>query len=269
MKPDRPYWLYVLGILAVWLGWFVIDNQLYRQIFFAISSGIGITLFVTFVAFFFASLLGLIIALMGLSRRRTIRQIARFYVEVIRGIPVLVMLLYVAFAAAPAFVSLLNATVESFVDLEEGRKIFHVRDISLLWRAIVALVICYSAFIAEVFRAGIESVDQGQIDAGKALGLSGWLRFRLLIWPQAVRTVLPALGNDFVAMIKDSSLVAVLGVQDITQLGKVYAAGSFRYFETYSIIAYVYLLITVGLSLGVRRLESYLHRSGVRDFARD
>jgi polar amino acid transport system permease protein len=124
-----------------------------------------------------------------------------------------------------------------------------VRDLSLLWRAILALTIGYSAFIAEVFRAGILAVDEGQIEAAEALGLTPWQRFRLIVFPQAIRTILPPLGNDFVAMVKDSSLVSVLGVADITQMGKVYAAGSFRFFETYSIVAYIYLILTIGLSL--------------------
>ena len=82
--------------------------------------------------------------------------------------------------------------------------------------------------------------------------------------PQAIRTILPPLGNDFVAMVKDSSLVSVLGVADVTQMGKVYAAGSFRFFETYSIVAYVYLLMTVSLSLALRRLEQRLRRAEER-----
>ena len=136
-----------------------------------------------------------------------------------------------------------------------------IRDISLLARAVAALTIGYSAFIAEVFRAGIQSVEAGQVEAAKALGLSRVQRFRLIVFPQAVRTILPPLGNDFVAMVKDSSLVSVLGVADITQMGKVYAAGSFRFFETYSIVAYIYLLLTVGLSLSLRALERRMRRN--------
>ena len=136
-----------------------------------------------------------------------------------------------------------------------------MRDLSLMWRAIIALMIGYSAFIAEVFRAGIQSVDKGQIEAAKALGLSRFQRFRLVVFPQAVRVILPPLGNDFVAMVKDSSLVSVLGVADITQMGKVYASGSFRFFETYSIVAYVYLILTIGLSLALRALEKRLRRT--------
>jgi polar amino acid transport system permease protein len=136
-----------------------------------------------------------------------------------------------------------------------------VRDFPLLWRAVLALTIGYSAFIAEIFRAGIQSVDSGQIEAAKALGLTRLQRFRLVVLPQAIRTMMPPLGNDFVAMVKDSSLVSVLGVADLTQMGKVYASGSFRFFETYSIVAYIYLLITIGLSVLLRRLETRLRRA--------
>jgi ABC-type amino acid transport system permease subunit len=135
------------------------------------------------------------------------------------------------------------------------------RDFSLLWRAIIALTIGYSAFIAEVFRAGLLAVDPGQIEAADALGLSGWQRFRLVVFPQAIKTILPPLGNDFIAMIKDSSLVSVLGVLDVTQLGKVTAAGNFRYFETYNVVALIYLTMTIGLSLLLRRLETRLRRT--------
>jgi ABC-type amino acid transport system permease subunit len=179
-----------------------------------------------------------------------LRQIARTYVEVIRGIPIIVLLLYVAFVLAPAMVVAWN-----WLTSPAGFDPWRTRDFPLLWRAIIALTIAYSAFLAEVFRAGLRSVDRGQIEAAQALGLNGWQRFRHVVFPQAFRTILPPLGNDFVAMVKDSSLVSVLGVSDITQLGKVTAAGNFRYFETYNVVALVYLTMTITLSLVLRRLE--------------
>ena len=109
-----------------------------------------------------------------------------------------------------------------------------------------------------MFRAGLQAVDKGQVEAAKALGLSGWQRFRHVVFPQAFRMILPPLGNDFVAMVKDSSLVSVLGVADIAQLGKVTAAGNFRYFETYNLVALLYLTMTITLSLVLRRLEARL-----------
>ncbi len=130
-----------------------------------------------------------------------------------------------------------------------------------MWRAIAALTLGYSAFIAEVFRAGIQAVGRGQTEAALSLGLTPISRFRYVIFPQAFRTILPPLGNDFIAMIKDSALVSVLGVADITQLGKIYAAGSFRFMETYNIVAYIYLLVTIVLSLLLRRLEARMRQN--------
>ncbi|MTI00558.1 amino acid ABC transporter permease, partial [Roseibium sp. RKSG952] len=164
--------------------------------------------------------------------------------------PILVLLLYIAFVGTPMLVAAVNAVLDAL-----GLDPIRTRDFPLIWRAILALMIGYSAFIAEVFRAGIQAVDKGQIEAAEALGMGPWLRFRLIIFPQALRTILPPLGNDFIAMIKDSSLVSVLGVADITQLGKVYASGSFRFFETYNVVALLYLVMTISLSLLLRRFE--------------
>ena len=167
--------------------------------------------------------------------------------------PIIVLLLYVAFAAAPALVVAVNWVLQGL-----GAEPWKTRDFPLIARAVIALTLAYSAFLAEIFRAGLVAVEKGQVEAAKALGLSGWQRFRLVVFPQAFRTILPPLGNDFVAMVKDSSLVSVLGVSDITQLGKVTAAGNFRYFETYNVVALVYLTMTIGLSLALRRLEARL-----------
>jgi polar amino acid transport system permease protein len=258
-KPDFPWWLVAAGILAAAAAVSIAASDLYAQVFATVAKGIGITIFVTLVAFALASALGLGIALMALSGSRLLRQIARFYVEIIRGVPMLVLLFWIAFVGAPAFVAAWNFVLTPLLGAGLIEPLL-VRDVSLLWRAIMALTIGYSAFIAEVFRAGIQAVDAGQVEAAKALGLSPLQRFRLIVFPQAIRTILPPLGNDFVAMVKDSSLVSVLGVADITQMAKIYASGSFRFFETYSIVAYIYLLLTVGLSLALRALEQRMRR---------
>lgn len=247
---DFPYWLLVAATIGLYLAYRVATDALYTQVITIVSKGVWVTIFVTVVTFLFASAFGLLLAVGSLSRFVVFRQIARFYIEIVRGIPILVLLFYIAFVAAPALVVAINWVIEPL-----GFEAMRTRDLSMMWKAILALTIGYSAFIAEVFRAGIQSVEPGQIEAAKALGLNGWQRFRHIIFPQAVRTILPPLGNDFIALIKDSSLVSVLGVADITQLGKIYAAGSFRFFETYNIVAYVYLMMTVTLSLGLRRLE--------------
>ncbi len=254
-KPDQdfPYWLVLLGGLIVWMFYQVWANDLYAQVMGTLSRGVQITVLVTLVGFASASAMGLLLAVMSLSRSIVARQIARFYIELVRGIPIIVLLLYVAFVVAPGIVALANWALEPF-----GAEPWRTRDFPLLWRATLALAIGYSAFIAEVFRAGIQSVEPGQIEAAEALGLGRWHRFRRIVFPQAIRTILPPLGNDFVAMVKDSSLVSVLGVSDITQLGKVTAAGNFRYFETYNVVALIYLTLTLVLSLGLRRLEKQM-----------
>lgn len=251
---DFPYWLVAAAFCGAAAALSIAASDLYAQIFFTVAKGIGITIFVTIIAFALASALGLGVALMGLSRSKVLSQVARFYIEIIRGVPILVLLFWIAFAGVPAFVALWNALT---APLQAAGLIgeMQVRDVSLLWRAVIALMIAYSSFIAEIFRAGIQSVPEGQIDAAKTLGLTRAQRFRLIVWPQAFRTILPPYSNDFIAMVKDSSLVSVLGVADITQMGKVYAAGSFRFFETYSIVAYIYLLLTISLSLALRGVE--------------
>lgn len=262
-NEDFPWWLVAtIGFGAI-VAFSIAASELYAEVFRVVVRGIGVTIFVTVVGFALASALGLGIALMALSGSVWLRQIARFYVEIIRGIPILVLLFWIAFVGVPAFVAAWNWLTVPLREAGLAGEMM-VRDVSLLWRAIIALTVGYSAFISEVFRAGIQSVDGGQIEAAKSLGLSRFHRFRLIVMPQAIRTMLPPLGNDFVALVKDSSLVSVLGVADITQLGKVYAAGSFRFFETYSIVAYVYLILTTGLSLALRALERRMRRSGER-----
>lgn len=250
---EFPWWLVILGVTGLWLFYEVWSSDIYSQVMATLIKGIGVTVAVTLIAFGVACVLGLGLALAGLSRWRVLRQAARLWIEVVRGVPIMVLLLYVAFVLAPGLVYLRNA-VGGFL----GAEPMVSRDFPLIARAVMALTLAYSAFLAEIFRAGLQAVDKGQTEAAMSLGLSGWHRFRFIVFPQAFRMILPPLGNDFVAMVKDSSLVSILGVADITQLGKVQAAGNFRYFETYNMVALLYLVMTIGLSLALRRLERRL-----------
>jgi len=255
-----PWWLLAIALLGVVTLWAIVADAGYNQIFTTLYKGMLTTLWVTFVAFGLASLLGLAVALARTSSNPWLRQVATFYVEIIRGIPILVALFYVAFVGAPAMVAGANWLLTPL--LEAGWvPPLTIRDFDFTARAIVALTVCYSAFIAEIFRAGIEAVDRGQVEAAYSLGLSRWKTFRFVVAPQALRTILPPLGNDFVSMIKDSALVSALGVQDITQLGKVYSSGTFKFFETYNVVAFLYLTMTISLSLLVRLLEQRLRQS--------
>jgi polar amino acid transport system permease protein len=250
---DFPWWLVLVVGTGLWLFWLVLSDPDYAAVLDTLSKGIGITVMVTFVGYAGASILGLLLALGLLSRFRFLRQISRLYVEVMRGVPIIVLLLYVAFVFAPVLVAGWNA-VTGLLGFDPIRP----RDFPLLWRAVLALILAYSSFLAEIFRAGLQAVDKGQIEAAQTLGLSPWQRFRHITFPQAFRLILPPYGNDFVAMVKDSSLVSVLGVGDITQLGKVTAAGNFKYFETYNVVALIYLTMTITLSLAMRALERRL-----------
>lgn len=252
-KGDFPWWLVVLAVGGLMAAWQVAASPIHTQILSLLVKGIGVTVAVSGIAFVGACALGLAIAMAGLSRHLILRQMARLYIEVMRGLPIIVLLLYVAFVLVPGGIWLINTVTEPL-----GLAALRTRDVPLIARAVLALVLAYAAFLAEVFRAGIQSVDHGQVEAAQSLGLSGWQRYRLIVLPQAFRIILPALGNELVAMVKDSSLVSVLGVTDITQLGKVAAASNFRYFETYNLVAMIYLTMTVGLSLILRRVEHRL-----------
>jgi polar amino acid transport system permease protein len=242
-------------LLAVLGAWSITSRADYRQILLTVGSGLGTTLWVSLVSFAAALVLGLALGLMRVSSLRVVREVATFYVEIVRGVPMLVILYYIAFVGAPGLAEALQ-----WVGIP-----ISLRDMDFTFRAVLALTLGYAAFLAEIFRGGIESVHQGQLEAALALGHSRTGALVHVILPQAFRNALPPLGNEFVAIIKDSALVSSLGVQDLTQLGKVYSAGSFQFFETYNVVAYLYLVLTVSLSLGVRALEAKLgqHKSQV------
>lgn len=260
-----PYWLLATILLGVILFWNILSNSDYNTIFQAVSKGVGVTIYVCLVSFAFALIIGLIVGMARLANNRFVIEVSSFYVEILRGVPMLVLLYYVAFVGAPGLVDLINWAGDGLVRLGvTGMGVawadFSVRDLDFTTRAIIALVVGYSAFISEIFRAGIESIERGQTEAARSLGMNYWQTMRFIILPQATRRVLPPLGNDFIAMLKDSALVSVLGVQDITQMGKLYASSTFRFFETYNVVAFLYLAMTIALSLVVRYMERRMPR---------
>jgi len=252
-----PYWLLASLLLGVIAFAVILSNSDYRIIFHAVRKGVGTTVYISVVAYASATLLGLVWALLRVYSSRWTQEISSFFVEIIRGIPMLVLLYYISFVGAPALVVALNWLGRPLIDA--GIMIeFNIRQFDFTARAVLALTIGYSAFISEIFRAGIESIEKEQTEAAQVAGATYGQTMRHILLPQAVRNVLPALGNELVAMLKDSALVSALGVQDITQLGKVYSASTFRFFETYSIVALLYLMMTMGLALMVRYLEKRL-----------
>jgi len=240
---EWPWWLIVVILIALFIVLQITTNQRMSVIFSAIAAGIVVTIRVTLSAYFAAVMIGLIVGFARVSRNKIILNIASFYVEVVRGVPILVLLMYIAFVAVPFVADLLGT---------------RTRDFPNELRVILGLAIAYGAFESEIFRAGIQSIEKGQMEAARAIGMTYFQAMRYIILPQAIRRVLPALGNDFVAMLKDSSLVSVLGVPDITQITKLYAASTFLFFQSYSILAFIYLSMTILLSRLVRTLETRL-----------
>jgi len=274
-----PWWLLLMGVGVVIFVLTVRDTHPYPVIWSAVRQGIWTTIWVSVVAYALALVLGLLIALLRRSSNTIIYQLSTIYVEAVRGIPTLVLVYWMALAFIPEVIRLgnsLGGTLQhltiSFILSDDlvynltfeslGRRMaeFETREFGNTYRAIIALAISYSAFLSEVFRAGIDSVGVGQREAARSLGMTNWQVMRLIVLPQAIRVILPPLGNDFIAMLKESSLVSVLGVQDITRRGQTYASSTFTFFQAYNIVALSYLVLTITLSLVVKAMETYLDR---------
>ncbi len=259
-----PWWMLIGLLIAAYIIFLIITDEQMNSTFWFISGqspeelragqivfkGLAVSLFVAVVAYVISLCIGLVMGLMRTSSNPILYNISSFYVEIVRGIPMLVLLLYIAFALTPIFVGFLNLI---------GIPI-STRDIPGVMRAIAALAIGYGAFSAEIFRAGIQSVESGQHEAARALGMNYFQTMRLIVLPQAVRRVLPALGNDFIAMVKDSSLVAILGVQDLTQLTRLYYSSNFLYMQSLTMLAFIYLVMVILLTRFVRYMEHRLNR---------
>ena len=260
-----PWWLIIIILLGLIIFLNIITNQLYAEIFRRVSRGIVVSVAVAVIAYASALVIGLITALGRVSKNVVAYNLSTLYVQVIRGVPILVQIIYVAFVITPAIVALLNAIGLALAPVLGPNNFLAsmtLQDISSEARVTIALAIAYGGFEAETFRAGIESIGRGQMEAARSLGMTYFQAMRYIILPQAFRRVLPPLGNDFISMIKDSSLVSILGVRDMTQEARLYAAASFRYLETYSVLAFNYLVLTFTLSLGVKLLENRLSKGG-------
>jgi polar amino acid transport system permease protein len=261
-----PWWFAAIIIILIYMYITFFTNEDYYDAFMFIITGIGVTISISIISYIIALFLGLFAGLGRISRNLVFRNIATFYVEVIRGVPMLVLIFYVAFVLVPTSIgSFQNLGIRiQDIGLENIGQILASLDpqnFSFYWRAVIALSITYGAFLAEIFRAGIESIEKGQMEAARSLGMSYGQAMRSIILPQAIRNVLPALGNDFVAMVKDSSLVSVLAVRDITQIARLFAGRSFRFREAYTILTVLYLTLTIILSLGVRILERRMRKN--------
>ncbi|TCP25975.1 amino acid ABC transporter membrane protein (PAAT family) [Scopulibacillus darangshiensis] len=201
-----------------------------------ILKGFWITIEVTIVGLFFGFILGAIAGLARLSRNKIIYSIATVYVEVVRGTPILLQIFFVYFGLA----ALLNITFGA------------------LTAAFIALAFNSGAYIAEIVRGAVFSIEKGQMEAGRSIGLTHTQAMRYVIWPQAIKRMIPPLGNQFIISLKDSSLFSVIALGEIVYKGQQYIATTYNYGQTYITIAVAYLIITIPLSLILRQIERRL-----------
>ena len=240
-KIDRPgagfdrWWLLVLAIVGLIVFLVVTRPDPYARALRFVSDGIGITIFVTTTSFLLVIVLGLIGGLGRLAKNKLVQWIATLYVETIRGIPLLVQLLFWYFAF-PAIIQGLGDTLQN-----EALQHYFANPIAM---AILGLTVCYGAYMSEIYRAGIQSIGKGQMEAARSLGMSQVQAMRYVILPQAIRVILPPMGNEFISLLKDSSLVSVVAVADLTRRGREFMSQTALSIETWTIVALIYLVMT-------------------------
>ncbi len=222
------------GALAVLAYLLIFHSNPYLRVFKFLPDGILVTFQVTVYSIVLAMFIGLITGLGRISRNKYVNLVASTYVEIVRGVPLLVQLFYIYYAL--------------------GRFV-HVPD---LLAAVISMSVCYGAYMGEVFRAGITAIPVGQTEAARSLGFNRAQTMYHVVLPQAWRTILPPVGNEFIALLKDTSLVSILGVADLLRRGREFASESFQYFETFTMVAVIYLIITLILSKLVSLMEERL-----------
>ena len=228
-----PWWLLIIVLLIAIAFYLMLQSPQYTEALVYIVTGVRLTIILSVASYAIALIIGLIAGLGRVSHNTAAYTVATGYVELVRGIPLLVIILYAHFVIAPILGTQRNAAISGIIALSFG----------------------YGAYLAEVYRAGIESIERGQMEAGRSLGLSYRQTMRLIVLPQAIRRVLPPLGNDFIALLKDSSLLSAIAVNELTNLARIEGARTFNYFRALNTAAVLYLILTLLLSLGVRLIE--------------
>ena len=258
VTDERPWWdtfpwwsLIILSVLG-WMGWQILTNDNYELAWERIIPGLGLTITSTIQAFAIALVIALIVGMGQMSRNVVFRNLSRTYVEFVRGIPILPLIFTVALILVPELTKAINGQLENWFDWE--------LKLSFQMRATVTLAVIYGAYMAEIFRGGIQSIPPGQTEAGRSLGLNRRQTMNSVVLPQAMRAIIPPLGNDFIAILKDTSLLSVLGALEITQRARQFSASTFKFREGYFVLAFIYLILTLGLSLLLGMLERRMTR---------
>ena len=197
------------------------------------------TMILTVLALFFAMIIGLIFALMNVSHNRVLNIIGVAYVDAIRGVP-LIVLAYFIYFGVPQAVKMMGVASFRLPALQAGT---------------IALAMNCGAYMAEIFRAGIESIDKGQMEASRSLGLTYGTSMKCVILPQAFRVMIPSIINQFIITLKDTSILAVIGYPELTNMGKTIAGNTFLSLQTWAIVGVMYMIVIVSLSKLAKRLE--------------
>lgn len=244
-RMDPWWWLValVVGILVLLL---VLKPDPFLRIFKFVSDGLRITVLTTVVSFLMVIVVGLFGGLGRLSTNRFIHGISTLYVELIRGIPLLVQLIWWYFAFPPMLNNLGEALNLPILSNYKANPVII---------AILGMTVCYGAYMSEIYRAGIQSIPKGQMEAARSLGMSYPQAMRHIIIPQAFRVILPPLGNEFISLLKDSSLVSVVAVADLTRRGREFMSTTFMPIPTWTMIALIYLVMTLFSARMVSLLE--------------
>jgi polar amino acid transport system permease protein len=211
-----------------------LDFDLILQSFPLLLTGAGVTIEITVLSVTFGMLIGMFVGIARLSKNWAVKALAAVYVDCIRGTPLLVQIFIIYFALP----LVLGQRIDPFL------------------AAITACSINSGAYVAEIFRAGIQSIDKGQMEAGRSLGMTWAQTMQYIILPQAFKRIIPPLGNEFIAMLKDSSLVSVIGFEELTRRGQLIIARTYGSFEIWLTVAFIYLVMTLTIS----RLVAYLER---------
>lgn len=252
---DR-WWILLAAVVLAVIALVVLQPDPYSNIVRFLLDGMWVTIWVTIVSYVCILAVGFIAGLGRIAKNPLIRGIASVYVEVIRGIPLLVQIYYIYYVS-PAMVQALGRYLVGHVPSLSGLGAALAQwTLNPFAGAVFGLTICYGAYVGEIYRAGIESIPRGQMEAARSLGMSYVQAMRYIILPQAIRTILPPLGNEFVALLKDSSLVSVVAVADMTRRGREMINQKFIPIETWTMVALLYLVLTVFAA----RIVAYIER---------
>lgn len=199
-------------------------------------TGFGMTLEITVISLIIATIVGLVTGLINISSNKMLRAIAIIYIDIIRGTPLIVQAFFIYFGLPAALDIKISATTAG----------------------ITAISLNAGAYLAEIFRAGILSIDHGQTEAGRCLGLSQWKTMRKIILPQAIKRMIPAIINQYIISIKDTSILSVIGIQELTQSGQIIIASTFRAFDIWIAVGLMYFVLITTLSYTSRGIERRL-----------